>query len=58
VEKKKLFVKIRWDNDRVQTYYFNKASEVEAFLLGCEQASGYEEYAITSASKNMLPCAE
>ncbi len=56
VSKKKYFVRIKWDNDKLQTYYFNSAKEVESFLLGCEQASGCEEYVVKDMSKGVLPC--
>lgn len=57
-EKKKFFVRIAWGvhQDRKQTYYFDTAKEVEAFLLGAEQSSGWEEYVVTDMSKRILPC--
>lgn len=59
VEKKKFFVRIAWGThqDRKQTYYFDTAKEIEAFLLGAEQSSGWEEYIVTDMSKGVVSCA-
>jgi len=60
-EKKKLFVRMAWGegaDQRKQTYYFDTAKEVEAFLLGAEQSSGWDEYVVIDMSKGILPCVE
>ena len=60
LKNKKLFVTVKWGDmsNRTQTYYFDTPSEVEAFLLGAEQSSGWEEYVIKDMSRGILPCAE